>query len=710
MFAKMVLPRLGGTPAVWNTCMVFFQACLLAGYLYSHFAPRWLGLRRQVLVHLVVLALPILFLPLRLPAGWSPSAHHPMLSLLAVLTLSVGVPFFVVSTTGPLLQRWFTTTGHRAAADPYFLYAAGNTGSLLALLGYPVLVEPLLPVAGQGHWWSIGYGLLAVLIMACGMILWRTSPVIETIDTATQSPLLTARLRWILLALIPSSYLLGVTTFITTDIAAVPLFWVVPLAIYLLSFILVFLKRPLLPHASVVRLLPVAVVGVVLFQLAHAAQPVWLILFIHLLAFFLAAMACHGELARERPAAANLTDFYLMMSIGGVLGGLFTALLAPMIFSRAFEYPIAAVLACWVVMRKRRNGGEGDAVRAERFFGVSAGLCGILDVALPLGTGVIALVASRWQGQLAIVVTAGLPAMLCISFRARPMRFALTLAILLGIATIHIAGGGRAIEVHRSFFGVHRIVLAADGQTRELYHGATIHGRQHYDEGRPVDEPLTYYHRTGPIGDVFSQLPHDRTAVIGLGVGSVAAYVKHGESLTFFEIDPEVIHAADQSGSFHFLAAARRRGAEVNLVLGDARLTLTRSANSSFDLLVLDAFSGDAVPVHLLTREAIGLYLSKLTSRGVLAVHVSNIYLDLKPVLAALAREDGCAILCRDDLDVTPQEMRAGKSPSQWVVIARSGESLKPLKAPTWEAPTGDGQPAWTDDFSNVLTAMRWRR
>lgn len=702
MFAKMVLPLLGGTPAVWNTCMVFFQACLLAGYLYAHLTPKWLGVRRQSAIHLVLLALPLIFLPLHLPSSWSPGSNHPIAALLMVLALSVGVPFFFVATTGPLLQRWFAATGHKNAAEPYFLYAAGNTGSLLALVGYPALVEPFIRLAGQTHLWSYAYGLLFALIVPCALALWRFAPVeLEaTRLTPLASPSPRRRLHWIALAFVPSSYLLGITTFITTDIAAVPLFWIVPLALYLLSFILVFLKKPLLTQARVARLLPISIVGVILLQLAHAAQPVWLILLIHLAAFFLAAMACHGELARCRPPAEHLTDFYLMMSVGGVLGGLFNALLAPALFNRAYEYPIAIVLTC--VLTIGVTGGFSGGARSK--------MDALLDIALPWLVSVLALIFSAVTPRF-VLLTAALPVMVCIMLRNHRWRFSLAVAGLLAIAMIHVPGGGRALNVHRSFFGVHRIVLTADGRARELYHGATLHGRQRYGSlNQAIDEPLTYYHRTGPAGDVFRLLPHAHTGVIGLGVGSLAAYTDRNTTMTYYEIDRDVLWAAESSGSFHFLSSAKKRGATLNVVLGDARLTLRNAPDAAHDLLVLDAFSGDAVPVHLLTREALALYLRKLSQRGVLAVHTSNIYLDLRPVLAALARDAGCLCLTRDDLDVTPEEMAAGKSPSQWVVIARDAATLQPFRATErWQPYQAATAEPWTDDFSNVLSVMRWR-
>ena len=627
-----------------------------------------------------------------------------------MLATTVGLPFLVISTTGPLLQKWFTSTGHPAAVDPYFLYAAGNTGSLLALVGYPIFCEPLIHLTDQTRLWSLGYGLLAISIAACAIIVWRYSPKLERKESRELLTTVTwqARLQWIALAFIPSSYLLGVTTYMTTDIAAVPLFWVIPLAVYLMTFILVFLKKPLLSHALVIRLLPIAILGTTLFQLAHAAQPVWLVLLMHLTTFFLAAMMCHGELARRRPAAEHLTDFFLMMSIGGVLGGVFNAIVAPTFFNRAYEYPIAIVLSCLVVpfgLAQRKSFSHASRR--------------ILDFALPLLAGAFAWHSHRLlptslreiPGVL-ILLTAGIPILICFAFRARQARFALTTAALLYVAMFHVPNGGVTLQVRRSFFGVHRIILASDGSTRELFHGVTVHGRQHFDvDHQPIDEPLSYYHRTGPAGDIFQLLPHHQTALIGLGVGSLAAYANPTDTFTYYEIDPDVLWAADHSGSFHFLQSARDREAHINVVLGDARLTLSHASNARHDLIVLDAFSGDAVPVHLLTREAIQLYLSKLTPQGVLAVHTSNVYLDLRPVLAALANDANCGFLYREDLDVSPVEMAHGKSPSQWVLIASDSSRLEPFintgHWQSWKAPNAE---PWTDDFSNVLSVMRWRR
>ncbi len=712
MFAKMVLPKLGGTPAVWNTCMLFFQACLLAGYAYAHRITRRLSLRWQVVLHAVVLALPIIVLPISLPNVVLVDVveRMPLLWLLKVLGVSVGLPFFALASTAPLVQRWFGTTSHVQARDPYFLYAASNVGSMCALLAYPTLIEPILGLRTQTHLWMIGYVAFAVLVMACGVrCVVATKAATAVFETKTPTRIAwTARARWIVLSAIPSSYLLGVTTYITTDVAAVPLFWVLPLALYLLTFILVFARRPIVSHRVFVYALPTAVLIPVLFMVTHAAPPVWAGVGAHLFAFFIATMVCHGELVRSRPSSDHLTDFYLMMSVGGVLGGVFNAIAAPLLFARPLEYPLAVVFAC-LVCPPRRSHRQLQRSPGDRFF----------DLTLPLIAGGLAWAAIRLFSApdkpiAAVIFAMSVPLLMCVRFAKRsPVRFALGIASLLLVAMLTTVNGAHLLEIHRTFFGVHRVVRSADGRFDELYHGTTLHGRQFVTTvaGSP-GEPLTYYYPGGPLGSLFQSLAPNRrnnVAVIGLGVGSIAAYSSSGDQFTFFEIDPMVRSIAEDSGYFSFIARARERGARIGVVIGDARLTLDKVRHGAMNLVVLDAFSGDAIPLHLLTREALAMYLDKLDNHGIVAVHISNLYLDLEPVVANLARDAGCIALCRQDLDLTPQQWSQGKTASTWVVIARDAVDLAPLSQ------TGSWQPArlpssgrvWTDDFSNVLSTIR---
>lgn len=352
---------MGGTPGVWNTCMVFFQASLLAGYIYAHAATAWLGVRRQAALHVGLLLLPLSTLPIAVSIGWSPPVEeNPIPWLLALLLVSVGLPFFVISASAPMLQKWFASTGHPAAKDPYFLYRASNLGSMLGLLAYPALLEPTLQLAEQSWLWSWGYGLLILLTLGCAVILWR-GPVsathslslgashdshgLLTIEDSGSGLTVSRRMRWVALSFVPSSLMLGVTTHLSTDIAAIPLLWVIPLALYLFSFVLVFARKPSLSHQFMVRRLPFLILASAITIFSKATQPVWLLMPLHLLTFFVAAMVCHGEMAKDRPPTRHLTEFYLWMSVGGVLGGLFNALVAPMVFSTVVEFPLAMVAA-----------------------------------------------------------------------------------------------------------------------------------------------------------------------------------------------------------------------------------------------------------------------------------------------------------------------------------------------------------------------------
>ena len=440
MFAKMVLPLLGGTPAVWNTCIVFFQAALLAGYAYAHLATRWLPLRRQAVAHLALLFVPLLLLPVGVSRHWLPPTEaNPIPSLLGLMVGTVGLPFFVVSATAPLLQKWFASTDHPSAGDPYFLYAASNLGSLLALLSYPVVVEPSLRLASQSRVWAFGYSALVVLIGCCVLIVWRSASLpTRSGSQPTERPspqpspaadhrarvTLSRRAHWVLLAFVPSSLMLGVTTYLSTDIAAIPLLWVIPLALYLSTFILVFAKKVLLPHWLMVRLFPILILPVAISLLVHALQPIWLIISLHLVMFFVAAMVCHGELAADRPPTSVLTEYYLWMSFGGALGGLFNALIAPVIFSTAMEYPLAMILACLLRPGSPDEPKEGlshwlDYVMPVAFAFMVAGLFLAISVSA---------IPSLLVRQLFCLA---LPAILCYVFRHRPIRFGLCMGVFL---------------------------------------------------------------------------------------------------------------------------------------------------------------------------------------------------------------------------------------------------------------------------------------
>ncbi len=712
MVGKMILPLLGGTPAVWNTCMVFFQACLLAGYAYAHGSGAWLGARKQAWLHLTLLAIPLFVLPIRFGMDVSPPASgNPVLWLLVQLTFCAGLPFFVVSASAPLLQKWFAQTGHPSAKDPYFLYAASNVGSLGALLGYPLLVEPNMALGAQTTAWSVGYGLLVMAFICCSIALWRSKSSIASPDAALESsPRVSIgwprRMHWIILAAVPSSLMLGVTTHVTTNVAAVPLLWVVPLAIYLLTFILVFAARPPISHRLMVQSFPFVVVVLGLLFFAPPQELGWYVIPIHLGAFFVAAMVCHGELARCRPGTQHLTEYYLWMSFGGVLGGLFNAIVAPLTFNSIAEYPLAIVAACMLMPRSKAPQVSGLRTQVS-----------LLDFAMPLGVGLIALaivtglkmsaVPLTWLSLMAVFF---IPAFLSFQFKETPIRFGLAIGVVLLVTAFYAeSGSGDVLAVERNFFGVKKVMFSPDGRTRLLAHGTTNHGSQAVDAAMR-DEPLAYFHRRGPLGDVFKTFADEGSprpvGIIGLGVGSIAAYAAPNQQFTYYEIDPAVEVMARNESFFTFLSKCR---GTVDVVLGDGRLTIARAPDKHFGLIILDAFSSDAIPTHLLSLEAMNVYLSKLADDGLLAFHISNGFLNLEPVVARLAEQAGLACISRSDRGLKRDELAEGQLAAHYVVMSRQPERLASLQSmPRWhrvEVP--HNVPVWTDQYCDILGVLR---
>jgi len=716
MFAKMALPPLGGAPSVWNTCLVFYQAALLAGYAYAHLSLKWLEPRRQAALHLALLCLPWIVLPIRIAQGWVPPPDaSPVFWLWMLLSVSVGLPFLIVSASAPTLQAWFTQMGSRSARDPYFLYAASNLGSLLALLGYPLVIESHLTLAEQTWWWAAAYGLLMALMVICAVRLWRSAPITSTAAEAVTReegagqvpgrPSMRRRLRWLALAFVPSSLLLGVNTYISTDLVAMPLLWVAPLVLYLLTFVLVFARRSRLPLPWMVGVQPYLIVVAAAVLAWHAYTPPLLVSFglLQLLAFFVTAMVCHGQLAADRPASSHLTEFYLWMSLGGVLGGLFNALLAPLVFSGVLEYPLMMAVAC--MLRPR------PAAKRPRSL--------VREIASP-GAILLACVAASWatrsEGALAEWRYASVPAtklalvalavVAAFLLRHRPMRFGLGVAVLLAVSLWCGKDRLHLLHAERGFFGVLRVLRDPVWNANRLMHGSTKHGVQSVDINER-HEPWSYYHRKGPLGQIFQALqprrPLAEIGVLGLGTGTIAAYGQHGERVTFYEIDPAVERIARNPEYFTYLADCR---ATVEVILGDARLSLVYGAPRQFDLLVVDVFSSDSVPIHLITREALQIYLQRLAEHGLLAIHITNRYLDLTPILGELAEDAGVVARVREDCDTS----ELGKDLSTWVVMARRAEDLlPPVKDPDW-APLrlGSGH-LWTDDFSNVVGVIKWQ-
>jgi hypothetical protein len=771
MFAKFVLPSFGGTPAVWTGSMMFFQAALLTSYVYVHATTTWLGARRQAVLHLVVVLLPLLVLPVAVPAkDWAPGPDsNPLLYLLGLLAVAIGLPFFAVSATNPLIQRWLSDTDHPAARDPYFLYRASNLGSVIGLLGYPLLMEPSMRLVNQGLVWSVGYGVLIVLVFASAVMLWRSSPATatqqeeeeeilagdpvsgggspQTSDASLTSvlsgrPTVWRRLWWVALTFVPSSLMLGVTAFVTVDITPIPLLWVLPLSLYLFSFVVVFSPSQRMPdaiHKVMVAVLPLMVAMLIVTSLTNLRNPYWMLILLHILGFFVIAMVLHGEVARDRPPARYLTEFYLWVAVGGVLGGVFNALIAPIVFDTVVEYPLAIVLACllWpgALMDRllRRNTEDREAPDSEEEqdatssdhstprLAESSRLDLALDLALPLVLG-LGMVALGWAVDNGVFdsifdrttiwqILVGLAAGLCLWFAyssARPIRFGLGIAAL--IVAVTYANGATALYEDRSFFGVYKVT--GDVGTEDAYHalvvGDTNHGAQVLGPQPPT--PIAYHDPTGPFGQLFDLLPGETVdsspiAILGLGAGVMSCYAEPGQQWDFYEIDPAIEAIARNPNLFTYL---RDCPGQYDVILGDARLKLAEASDGEYGMIVGEAFSSDAIPVHLMTREAVDLYLQKLKSDGVLVMHISNRHLALEPVVGDLARDRG--LLCYAQFDGYTEGIPY-KLASHFTVLAHDEADLGGVPDdPRWQPCETNTDPdkVWTDDYSNLFSTFRF--
>lgn len=703
MVAKMVLPKLGGAAAVWSTCLVFFQTMLLLGYTYAHLLTRLLPRLAQVVLHVgVLLPLSAAVLPLTLGPSAPSAEQSPVLWLLLRLTLACGGPVFVISATAPLLQHWFAEGDHKEAQDPYFLYAVSNSGSLLALVAYPLIVEPELPLDLQATLWSFGFGVLALGIALCAAMTLshKRVRVPESAGEARTSVSARDRLMWIALAFIPSSLLLGVTEHITADITSAPLLWVFPLILYLLSFIFAFARRPPLSHAMMVRALPIMLILVVIA--GGLPLPLPLALALHLACFFVVGMVCHGELAKRRPPTVQLTDFYLCLSLGGVLGGVFNALVAPLIFKGVWEYPLALVGACLVRPR--------TAADEQRNLPMDIVLPFVLLAVLLLGRSVLfgTAVSTRLVSGAFIYALYVVPALALLNFSPRRLRFGLAVALLLFVPLLPQTR--KQIATERSFFGVYRIEQVSDAETPTLVlmSGTTLHGAKSLLPNEAT-LPVAYYNREGAFGRFFNALPPNsvrRVAVIGLGTGGLACYAREGQDWTFYEIDPVVERIARDPRYFQFLANC---GATSRVVLGDARMTIGNAADGSYDVLIVDAFSSDSIPMHLLTREALALFLRKLAPGGRVLFHISSRTLNLAPVVTALTADAGVA--ARIFSDRPPAGTSVWRySVAQVVAIARRAGDLGSLASQDgWnEPPRAEPQFLWTDQRADLLRVIRF--
>jgi hypothetical protein len=689
----MALPRLGGSSEVWTACVLFYQITLLGGYGYAYLIGRLRRVRDQALVHGAICGLAALTLPATIPAAWHPrSAAAAVPWLLGTLLVTIGLPFFVLAATSPLVQSWFARA--RPGRNPYPLYAASNIGSLVALVLYPFVIEPLWGLKIQTDVWALGFGAFVLLLTACAILARAAiaSGVLERAATLNPATV-TRRLRWVALAFVPSSLMLSVTSYLSERVAPIPLLWTLPLGIYLTTFVIVFATRAKLSIDIANRYTPIVLMPLVFVLSFHGLVPAPMEMVLHLLAFAGIALVCHGALARDRPHASQLTEFYLFVALGGVFGGALNSIIAPLIFSDVFEYPIVIVLACFALAPR----ADARPNASPRFDYV---LPAVLGMVLAAAIAALRILPLGVHG-LALRIVVGIAAVAVYSFVNRPLRFGLGVAAIVAITTC-LAATSADLHVERNFYGVKRVIVE-NLTVHELVHGHTVHGAEDVAAGRERT-PLTYYSRSGPLGDIFGGPLKVRpaVAVVGLGAGSSACYRQPGANWTFFEIDPGVVAIARNPRYFRYLADCAPKSPDV---LGDGRLSLAAGPPNAYDLIILDAYASDAIPTHLLTREAIQLYVSRLRPHGLIAFHISNAYFDFAPLIATLANDAGMVARWRVD------DAREGSSKfisaSSWIVVARGTRDLGMLaRDARWTVPRAAGR-VWTDDYSSITTVLR---
>ncbi|TGX56073.1 hypothetical protein E5A73_02920 [Sphingomonas gei] len=700
MVARMALPRLGGAPAVWNSAMLVYQALLLGGYAYAH----WLGrvpVRMQAGIHLAVLAVAAMWLPIGLTAMELPADAEPAFWVPWLFGASIGPLFFAISAQAPLLQRWYSVAS--GGRDPYALYAASNVGSFGGLIAYPLLVEPGLALRGQSLLWTIGYALVFLLVAGCATLLPRRVGGEPHVAHHSPAPGAGRVLHWVLLAFVPSGLMLATTTFLTTDIVAMPMLWVLPLGLYLLSFSFAFREGEALP-AALTRIAPVLLLMFGSVLIAGDQQLAYVNALIGLLLLFLVAVALHSCMYRLRPAPDRLTGFYLAMSVGGALGGVFSGLIAPIVFDWTYEYPLL-ILAAGMLMPQaflfdpiaRLWRGSAQLLRIKT-------LAATLAIAVPLYLGLFnpGGLLGPMHEQVAFV---GIAAIGLFSV-GRRIPYLVALA-----GGLFLFGGYRAIETSlsgdrtRSYFGVYTVTDMP--RERRLAHGTTLHGIQL--KGARSRLPTTYYVPGSGVGQAMLAAPQlygpaARIGVVGLGTGTLACYARPGQHWRFYEIDPAMVDLSRDSGKFSFL---RQCAPQAEIIVGDARLRLAQTLPASLDLLALDAFSSDAVPMHLMTTEAFTTYARVLAPDGLLLVHISNRFLALSPVVAAAAARGGWHAA---RLVYTPSapEKRDEAAISDWIALSRDPATLARLTGGQWQPLTPQRSfTPWTDDYASVVPVMR---
>jgi spermidine synthase len=716
MFSKMILPLLGGTPNVWTTAMLFFQLALLAGYAYAHGTSRYLSVKAQGSIHFILLLVFALALPLGIPEDWAPpAAGSPTWWQLSLMFATVGGPFFILSASAPMLQRWFAQSQHKDADNPYFLYGASNLGSIGALLVYPFVFEPLMALPEQSNMWLYGYVLLCALFALCLWLVWPNT--LNTLRSLNEREATSIswrqRLTWLVLAFIPSSLMLGVTTYVTTDIGSMPMLWVIPLALYVGTFIIVFARRPILSSKTAGSLSGFLTLIFLAVMISNITIPtLWLIGFCFAL-FFCAALCCHLELAHAKPEAAHLTEFYLIMSLGGALGGVFNAIIVTNMFTVPIEF--ALILGATMFCRYAADPSQTAASyiqsiqktwQARKWDSLAHPNIFIFVVILVVAGLCFQASNSTTLSAAALIVT-----VLLGFFIKNRWNFGLACLMLLALYPPGFEWPSNTTQDllyrDRNFFGIIKVYDTTKG-IRVLQHGTTNHGEQVLAEDKKL-LPISYYSESSPISDAYRLLDARKSgpqkiAVAGLGAGVTACYSRPERHFDFYEIDPAMQRVAEDPNLFTFLSDC---GSPYNIILGDARLTLQNAPSGYYDLIHLDAFSSDNIPMHLLTKEATEMYFEKLKEDGVILFHISNRYLDLEPVLADLAKNIGVLSIARLSNTEPIKNTNFESYPSHTLLMTRNESVIQALKSEGWsEARMREGVSLWTDQFSNIIDVI----
>ncbi|PKL42332.1 MAG: hypothetical protein CVV41_14420 [Candidatus Riflebacteria bacterium HGW-Riflebacteria-1] len=737
MIGKMILPLVGGAPAAWNSCLFFFQALMLAGYGYAHFSLRRLGLYRQALTHLLLMVGALILLPISFDRA-ATVPEDPSLWLIVRLFKSAGLPFFVLTALSPLLQFWFSRTGHQKADNPYFLFAASNLGSFAALLLYPTLVEPSFDLAVQAKIWSGGFALLIVMLVACRLTVKSETADTAEIESTDQAPSYETMLKWLVAALFPSALLLAATQFITADISPVPLLWIIPLAIYLLTYVMAFSTWNLAPaHIKKLFFAAVMVFPVAYYKLN---TNLWVAAPLHLAILFTISLYCHTYLARNRPSVRHLTLFYANISLGGAVGSLLISFIAPLLFTSSAEYPILIILSCYLTRhftlaeaadKTEERPDESlvltvimgtyaaamfaaiESIGFAKFLQHNAHNIGINPEIGFLRTTVLFLIEKQNSCKtLAMILVTILP---LLTLRKLPrINLAMFTMVCLVLTTIWQTGNAPIkLCSMRNFFGIKDVRLSIEDQMVSLIYGSTVHGRQSLNLESMFD-PLDYYHRNGPVGSAFRQLfshkPDLKAGILGLGIGSLLAYSKPGNEFTFYEIDPQVIKIANNTDYFSYLATFKGRS---RIVCGDGRRMIEKSQEAYYDMIFLDAFSSDSIPVHLMTLEAMRMYFSRLKPDGVIVINIANRYLDLKPMLAALANQLSLyGLYSLDRVFDQNDPGNFGRSVTEYVVLTESlqvATELKKCEYIDWQNLRNNiaAGKVWTDSYSSLYSLLQ---